>query len=602
MPGLRAGLWALGVVAGSLPGSAMAAERWVDTTLPADCGDYDPATRACGGGDQPGYATLAAADAAAMPGDVVNLRAGIFNSPFVVTASGSAGMPVVFRGYADEEVVFTGIDSADGAILVEGRQWVGFERLIIKDVGSWVRVVDSQHVAVRGSQLSNATIEGTRGSIKLLRSDDCLVEGNTIVDGNDNITIVDALRSRVLNNQIAGGRHSLISVRCSSGGVFRGNILRNEIQKAVEVYDCEGSSSDDPEIYNATKRNLWEGNAFAGTAASDQSHDFNAMQLAGQDGIVRRNIYFLNLGGGVNLQVYPEEALENHGNRIYHNTLVANLCYALASGGASPAYYDNVVAANLLYGNADCAGGGEQIAPGDPSAALFVDNTLATRDPGFVDPEMADFRLVDGSPVIDTGPWLTAAVGDGRGTTLVVADARWFYDGGGIAGEQGDVVQLAGDTATARVVAVDLAAGTLMLDAPLAWVDGQGVALAYVGAAPDPGAFEAGLEGGESTGGESGDSGESGGDESSGGEVGETTGGGETAGDDGGVPTSGVGETSAAGVTTGGGTGGSSGAPEDGGGGGCGCSTGGGAGGVWLLLGLGLRRRRGRGVAIVATR
>lgn len=557
-----------------------AAELWVDTTLPGDCADYDPATRSCGGGTDQAFATLTTADAATVPGDVVTIREATFTEPFVVTASGAEEQPIVFRAHDGEAVVFTGIDSADGAIWIEARAWLEIEGFTIEDVGSWIRVVDSQHVVIRGNTLARATIEGTRGSVKLLRSDDCTVVDNVIADGNDNITIVDSDRNRVLDNHLTGGRHSLISVRCSNANVFRGNYFDNPIQKATEVYDCEGSSSDDPVIFDATLRNLWERNEFAGTAGSDASHDYNAMQLAGQDGLVRRNVYHHNQGGGVHLQVYADEALANHGNRVYHNTLHANLCFALgASAGTGDGYFDNVLTANLLLDNADCAGGGEQIAPGDPTAAVFADNTLALRDPGFVDAAAADYRLTRGSTVIDAGPWLTAAVGAGEGTELVVADARWFFDGGGVPGEQGDRVQLEGDTATARVVAVDLEAGVLMLDGALSWSDGQGVALAYAGLGPDPGAFEQGLpdDGGSDDGGVDGTGGDTGGGADTGGtgDGGSASGGASASGgDDGGSL-----------ATDDGGSGSSADADSDPDGG-CACDTGGGRGLDAVPLGL----------------
>lgn len=572
----------------TLPLPARAAELWVDTSLAADCADYDPATRSCGAGAGQAYRTLAAADAAAAAGDVVTLREATFSAPFVVQASGALGAPVVFRAQPGEVVRFTGIASAEGAILVEGRAWVELEGLTIEDVGSWIRVVDSPHVTIRGSTLRKATIEGTRGSVKLLRSDDCTIVGNTIDDGNDNVTIVRSMRARVLDNVITRGRHSLISVRCSENGVYRGNTFSNPIQKAVEVYDCEGSSGDDPVIFEATHRNLWEHNAFVGTAPSDQSHDYNAMQLAGQDGIIRRNIYRQNLGGGVHLQVYPEEALANHGNRVYHNTFYDNRCFGLgASSSDEASYYDNVVAANLLHLNADCAGTGEQISPGSAGTS-FVSNTLAGKDPGFVDAAGGDLRLTPESPVIDAGPWLTRTVGAGRGTTLPVVDARYFFDGAGIPGEQGDLLQLAGDAATARVVAVDLEAQTLTLDAPLTWADDQGVALAYVGAAPDPGAFEQGLAedpGGSSSGGE-----------------GSSTGAAPTSSDSD-AATSGSGAGSGSGLTQGsaGSSGstdagtagtGSAGTGAPGEGSGCACRGGGPAGAWGLLLLAPLRRRR----------
>jgi hypothetical protein len=80
---------------------------------------------------------------------------------------------------------------------------------------------------------------------------------------------------------------------------------------------------------------------------------------------------------------------------------------------------------------------------------------------------------------------------------MKVEDASYFYDGFGIEGETGDVIQLEGDTKTARVIDIDYVNNTLTLDQLLNWTDGQGVSLAYNGSAPDIGAYEYAAQGNE---------------------------------------------------------------------------------------------------------
>ena len=105
-----------------------------------------------------------------------------------------------------------------------------------------------------------------------------------------------------------------------------------------------------------------------------------------------------------------------------------------------------------------------------------------------------DFHLQSGSPLIDAGDFLTKTVeAKTDSTSMRVQDAAYFYDGYGIAGEQGDLVQLQGGTITARIVAVDYTTNTLTLDHPLSWTAGQGVTLQFAGNAPDIGAFETNL-------------------------------------------------------------------------------------------------------------
>ena len=131
-----------------------------------------------------------------------------------------------------------------------------------------------------------------------------------------------------------------------------------------------------------------------------------------------------------------------------------------------------------------------QIRIPDPSVVVLTGNALATDDPFFIDEAGGDLRLAAASPHIDAAGFVTTTVGSGSGTTVPVADAGYFFDGYGIAGEVGDLIQLEGGSQRARILSVDDNAHLVTIDAPLTWSDGQGVHLAYAGGAPDVGAFE----------------------------------------------------------------------------------------------------------------
>ena len=112
-------------------------------------------------------------------------------------------------------------------------------------------------------------------------------------------------------------------------------------------------------------------------------------------------------------------------------------------------------------------------------------------DPAFVNPNAHDFNLLGGSPMIDAGAFLTKTSGAGSGsTTLVVEDAGYFFDGFGIPGEQGDLIQLEGQQQTALIRSIDYATNTITLQNPLSWSNSQGVSLAFSGTKPDMGAAE----------------------------------------------------------------------------------------------------------------
>ena len=92
--------------------------------------------------------------------------------------------------------------------------------------------------------------------------------------------------------------------------------------------------------------------------------------------------------------------------------------------------------------------------------------------------------------MIDAGTYLTKTASSGDGTSLRVQDASYFYDGYGIDGDPGDLIQIQGQTATARVIDIDYQNNILTLDKALTWDAGKGVSLTLNGTAPDLGAYE----------------------------------------------------------------------------------------------------------------
>lgn len=457
---------------------------YVDPSLAAaSCERYDPATRSCGGAEAIAYRELTAAAETALPGDTVLIRGGSFRTPLVPAHSGAPGAPITFRAHPGETVMLTGIDRP--AILLQRRAHVVIQGLTVAGVLGWGRLEDAAHIVIRDSRFSEAQARGTTGGLKLVRSHYNRIVDNSFERGNDSVVIQDSDRNLIAGNVFTWARHSLLSIRCGNFNVIRGNRFHNKRQKAAEIYDCQGVS-DAPVKFDATKRNFVEDNVFAFTRGPSQPHKYNGIQYAGQLGVVRRNVFFNNKGGAIHLAVYPPEALDTYGHRIYHNTFYANLCYGLSDAGAT----DTVVVNNIFYRNGDCHGDAVQTAA---DVDLRRNAVLPSdQDPKFVSEDARDLRLRPESPLADAGAFLTQTVGLGAGITMMVADVSYFYDGHGIEAEVGDLVQLAGGTERARILAIDFASRSLTLDRAMTWQDGQGVTLAYEGHSPDPGAFELG--------------------------------------------------------------------------------------------------------------
>jgi len=473
------------------PAEVAADTLYVDGTLTSDCSTYDVAGRSCGGGSARAFDAMAGAAIAVAAGDTILLRAGAYEDPLHLTTSGRSDAPIMVRAADGESVVIENV--GEPAIFVDGASYVTVEGLTVRDVLGWGRLEDVDHVTIRGMTFERAEATGTTGSLKLVRATQCTVEDSSFVSGNDNIVMQESDANRIVRNEFREGRHSLLSVRCSNRNVFRDNRFENSIQKSMEIFDCEGVS-DAPFRLDATRRNLIENNRFEGTLGSDRDHRYNAIQYAGQEGIVRRNVFFDNLGGGLAFQVYESEALNNYGHHAYNNTIVDNPCHGLIGSNAatSAMFHSNAVRFNVLLGNTGCAGEAVQENVRNTEAVQLEGNVLADADPGFQSRSGRDFSVTMDSSLIDAAGFLAQTTGAGSGTSLAVDDASPFFDGNGIEGETGDTIQLEGDTARARILSIDLATGVMQLDGPLDWAAGQGVALAYEGAAPDVGAFERG--------------------------------------------------------------------------------------------------------------
>jgi hypothetical protein len=334
-------------------------------------------------------------------------------------------------------------------------------------------------------------------------------------------------------NRVTSARHSIFGVRCGDYNVIRNNYFANPRQKIGEVYDCGQDTRAVPNSFNSTKHNLIENNIFADTYEYYSSSGGNGLQYAGQDGIIRQNVFYNN-NVGLGVHRYEDEALYNFNNRIYHNVFYNNDGPGILLGaGIENNHFKN----NILFFNKGClpkcdvTGPGQIIywssAGGGPSwdTIRFSHNSILFEQPGqevleeafgsnisiasfnsqiskvffntlevnpqFVNAASFDFHLQSNSPLIDAGDFLTKTVeAKTDSTTMQIEDAAYFYDGYGIAGEQGDIIQLQGGTTTARITAINYATHTLTLDRPLSWSAGQGVTLRFAGNAPDIGTFE----------------------------------------------------------------------------------------------------------------
>ena len=120
----------------------------------------------------------------------------------------------------------------------------------------------------------------------------------------------------------------------------------------------------------------------------------------------------------------------------------------------------------------------------NPAVSVPADSAAIRQDPQYVNAASGDFHLQAGSACIDKGAFLTTTTGAGSGTSVTVADGRYFSDGYGIT--PGDLIMVGGSTATITQVS----GNTLTLDRSITWSAGAAVSYPYLGLRPDIGALE----------------------------------------------------------------------------------------------------------------
>ncbi len=530
--------------------AASAQTIYVDNQLMAGCtGNYSIANRNCSGTDGDAYNTLAGAAGAATAGTTVLIRAGIFSEQLIPQNSGEAGNYITFKNYQNEVVEITG-ESLSPAIWIEKKDYIAIVGLQVKGVKRWLNALGADYLRIENNIFEQALDAG--GSSKTgLFFQSCnytKILNNKMHDTTqDNLGMIDCDYNLIEGNTMTKGVHALWAFKCSNYNIIRGNYFHNELQKIGEIYDCDNAgfgSVDFPKLNSLddTKYNVVEGNVFAYTPSSGDASPYAGIQYAGQNGIIRNNIFYDCTGPGLSLTLYGGEASFNYGNRLFNNVFYNNELSGIEiSGSEDYSFTDQKLTNNIFYDNtftqndmrwswyAELDGETVHILTGREADVLLDNNSLypsvednlyviafgsrsstsnrapkplswweqnrpnfiknsVQAEPNFINLPSRDFHLQENSPMIDAGTFLANTTNAGNGTVIKVDDAAWFIDGFGIV--TGDAIQLEGQTDWAIITQVNYSTKELSLDRPLTWETGLGVSLPYSNAKPDLGAYE----------------------------------------------------------------------------------------------------------------
>ncbi len=444
------------------------------------------------------WRTIAKAATTLQPGDLCLVAPGTYDERVTIRTSGEPGRPitlsaagaVTMRGFELQGAQhwrlcgfrITGLPAGQYGVLAHGAHHLEFLHNTIERIpGGGMRFHPSQpthHTTIRGNTIAWCG-EGAGGNLGITMTGD-----HNLIADND--------LSRVADFVVMFGHRNLM--------------LHNYLHDAYwqdwpgTAHHIDGLQTYVGANYYPTKTDqvMLDGN-FMANVPDQHTHYVmlsDEANLGSREVLFRRNVGW-KLGG------YAVLAEQVDRVRLYHNTFVDlflsapnKTWYVLGyTGGATGGRVIN----NLFSG---CARDGGALYMLDETATDFVaDHNLAWqsgnpkdahglvgRPPQLTDRDQGDLRLQADSPAIDAGMPLTATRSAGQGTSVPVADAGYFVDGW----ERipGDLIRLGAETV--RIVSIDYQQNTLTVEPAFSWRAGEGVSLAWSGAAPDIGAYEHG--------------------------------------------------------------------------------------------------------------
>lgn len=514
---------------------------YIDNQLASDCNTYSVQDRDCTG-DKEAYRTIAGATNAAQPGDTVYFREGNYSEELIPKQSGTAGSPITYRGYEEETATITG-PSLSPAILLSGRSYLILESLKIDNVRRWLIAVDTHHTIIRDCEFSRAldTAHSQKTGLFFEKSTYNKILNNSFEDCNeDSIGLVESDYNLVEGNVLTKAYHTLWDIKCGNYNIFRNNYFHNKIEKIGEIFDCWGVGINrDIYILNSTKHNLIENNIFAYVPSSGDSSPYSGIQFAGQETIIRNNVFYETVGPGLSFALYHDESKHNLKNRVYHNVFHNTDFAGIEIAGPIYEFKDNIIKNNILSDSVFVAndkrwnwyneleGKPIQVKTGRDDGYSFVNNCFSgdqpddyyitfgmrtsnnnpvqhpltwweanhpelfsgnlQQDPRYIDADAYNFTLAKKSGLRDKGDFLTYTRASGTGTNVEVEDALYFSDGFGLIGT--DVIQFEGDTERYEIINVDYRNNILIINESASYQDEQGVSLTFEGTAPDIGLY-----------------------------------------------------------------------------------------------------------------
>jgi len=497
---------------------------YVDANNPS-ANDSNPGTEALP------WKTITKANQTLAAGDTVYIKAATYTSSIAPTRSGTASSRITYRAYGSDTVT---IQNASYGVNLDGKSYITVQGINFYNLDQQMYIQNSANYNViaycnfdqgrtidwSGSRICHNSSYNWVHHCRFSKygsygSDDI---GSVLDIGTEENTTDVTGHNLIEDNTMFHGGHHVLGV-FASYNVIRNNYFHNEPWlMGTSASDRGAILYGDRNVYFAgyaatSGRNLFEGNQVGYSSDPPDNVGSSGMSLVTSYNILRFNRFYHNNLAGLVMSLTSSYVADITYNKIYSNSFFHNglntetptaptICgIGFTFYGGSHIIKYNAIKNNLLYkhrvpygtysvslADQTFAGNWDGDTQGNPQ---FVNASETLGDP--MDSSVPDLHLMSSSPCKDVGTYLTTITSSsGAGTTFTVADAGYFMDGWGIPGVDGDEIQIVGTSQKARITTVNYGTNTITVDTSLSWTQNQGIALAYVGSAPDAGAFEYG--------------------------------------------------------------------------------------------------------------
>ena len=475
------------------------------------------------------WCSIRRANSELQEGDTVYIRGGIYQDANTGGAiinpwnSGTPGNYITYQNYGNETVILTNTNNSVHAINLDSKSYIKIDGIDAQTpIKYWVYLHSKDGSECSYNIIQNCNFNETTSSVYA----GILIGGGTTNPGNSHHNIIrnctfygktdpaDSIMIRygasynlVENCTFNEASHVSVELQSAATATCHHNIIRNNIIRNT-LHTCIN-------VYGGADWNVVENNVIIDAGEADKTETrylHGGIQLEGSNNIIRKNIMY-NCGR-MAVENYGGDGCDN--NRIYHNTFYEN--YRDWDSVTGEDVDGNVAKNNIFWASRqkliehdvqganrddyfinNCMKGNGELIMWWPDGGDLDIEYMETNypslwygnidlNPNFIDALNRDFHLQSNSPCIDAGAWLTTTISGGSGTDITVDDAKYFIDSRDII--EGDIIQLEGQSITAKIIAIDYNNNILKVNTPLTWFSGQGVSLAYQDSSPDIGAYE----------------------------------------------------------------------------------------------------------------